>query len=196
MYIIQDNINNYNDNFYNNYNNLNNKDIEKINKLLKIENKKRFILSRHLLYNKLKEIYNLDFNNINIYYNNFGKPFIKECYFNISYSFDYVIVAISDKEIGIDIEKIRNPNLNSINLFCTDNEKKYIMSSRNKNKSFFEIFCLKEAYFKMLGTDLKKMKDIEFNIKNNKVLYHKNNLNIMLNNSINNYIIAIIEKED
>ena len=144
--------------------------------------------------NSLKEKYNLNLHKLNFTYNKFGKPFINNVYFNISHSYDYVCVVASNKEIGIDIEKIRKVNINICNFFSTENEKNYIINSKNQYKNLFKIFCLKEAYFKMLGSDLSKIKNIEFCINNN-IQNPKDNLNIILKYSILNYIIAIIERK-
>ncbi|MBQ8192726.1 MAG: 4'-phosphopantetheinyl transferase superfamily protein [Bacilli bacterium] len=194
MYFIYDNINNYTNNeFKTMFKSLNTNDKNKINKLINNQNKKLSILSKYLLKNILSQKYDLDYNNI--YYNEFNKPLIDGIYFNISHSNNYVAICFSDKRIGIDIEKIREVNLNIINSFCTEKEKKYILNSENKYKSMFEIFCLKEAYFKMLGTNLFNIKKIEFNINSNSIFSSSNkNINIKVNYDIPNYIITIIEE--
>ena len=193
MQMIYDNINNYTDNDYKDmFNYLNNNDKNKINKLIRINDKKLSILSKYLLKSILSQKYHLDYNKI--YYNKYGKPHIDGIYFNISHSNDYVVLAFSNNKIGIDIEKIRKVDLNIINNFCTTKEKEYILNSENPHKSLFEIFCLKEAYFKMLGTNLNDIKNIEFDINNKIISSSKGNLNIKLNYDIPNYIIAIVEK--
>ena len=195
MYLIYDNINNYSIKDYKFfYKILDSKDKLKINKLINIRDKKSTILSRILLLKILKEKYNLNLHKLSFTYNKFGKPFINNVYFNISHSYDYVCVVASNKEIGIDIEKIRKININICNFFSTENEKNYIINSKNQYKNLFKIFCLKEAYFKMLGSDLSKIKNIEFCINNN-IQNPKDNLNIILKYSILNYIIAIIERK-
>lgn len=193
MQFFYDNINNYSDNDYQKmYNNLSITDKNKTDKLLKNVSKKQSILSKYLLRSILSQKYHLDYNNI--YYSKFNKPLIKEINFNISHSFNYVVLIFSEKEIGIDIEKIRKVNLNIINSFCTDREKAYILNSNDIYKSLFEIYTLKEAYFKMLGTNLFNIKNIEFNIDKNTITSSISNLNIKLNYDISGYIIAIIEK--
>lgn len=195
MYLIYDNINNYSINDYKSFSKiLDAKDKLKINKLINMKDKKSTILSRVLLFKILKEKYNLNLHQLSFTYNKFGKPFINNIYFNISHSYDYVCVVASDKEIGIDIEKIRNVNINVCNFFTTENEKDYIVNSKKQFESLFTIFCLKEAYFKMLGSNLSKIKDIEF-LKNNNIQNPKENLNIILNYSILGYIIAIVERK-
>lgn len=187
MFYTYDNINSYKDNDYiEMYNSLNIIDKNKIDKLINTKDKKLSILSKYLLKSILSQNYHLDYNNI--YYNENGKPLIKGIYFNISHSNEYVVIVLSNNKIGIDIEKIREVDLNIINYFCTDKEKDYILKSNNKYKSLFEIYTLKEAYFKMIGTNLFNIKSIDsFNI---------DNLNINRIYDIPEYIITIIEKPE
>lgn len=194
MYFIYDNINNYtNNDFLTMFNSLNIDNQNKIKKILTDRDKKLSILSKYILKNILSQKYNLDYTNI--YYNEFNKPFIDGIYFNISHSNDYIVICFSENKIGIDIEKIRKVNLNIINYFCTKKEKKYILKSKNKYKALFEIFCLKEAYFKMKGTNLFNIKKISFNIQNKNIItIPKCNIKIKIFYDIPDYIITIIEQ--
>lgn len=58
-------------------------------------------------------------------YSEKGKPYVKglPVYFNISHSGDYAVCAVSDCEIGIDIEKIKPVNMRAAEKFATDDEK-------------------------------------------------------------------------
>ncbi len=187
MFYTYDNINNYIDNDYiDMYNSLNILDKNKIDKLINTNDKKLAILSKYLLKTILSQKYHLDYNNI--YYNENSKPLIKGIYFNISHSNDYVVVVFSSNKIGIDIEKVREVNLNIINYFCNDKEKDYILKTDNKYKCLFKIYTFKEAYIKMLGNNLFNIKKIDsFNI---------DNLNIKRIDDIPEYIITIIEKPE
>lgn len=198
MYFIYDKISNYNiDDYQFFYNNLNDVYKEKIKHLIHKKDKQLSILAQTLLSNIFMDKYFIDYKNTKIKYNKYGKPFVKFINYNIAHSNEYSIVAISNKRIGVDIEYIRKVDINTINYICTDNEKKYILNSKNKYKALFEIFCLKEAYFKMLGTGIINLKEIEFIINNNKIkCLQNNNINITLNYDINNYIIAIIEEKN
>ena len=62
-----------------------------------------------------------------------------------------VCCAVSDREIGIDIEKKREIRLDAAKRFACESELEYIGSSTER---FFEIWTLKEAYFKCIGTGL------------------------------------------
>ena len=94
-----------------------------------------------------------------------GKPYVENLgiHFNISHSGDYVICAVSESEIGIDIEKIKEVKDGLTEYICTEEEKNYIASCKDKEKKqrrFFEIWTAKEAYFKFLGTGLGDLKSI------------------------------------
>ena len=196
MYYIYDNINNYTSDEYSTfYNKLNNKDKNKVNLLIKDSDKNATILSRVLL-DKLLKYYNISYCDIEFKYNKYGKPYIDGIYFSISHSYDFVCCAVSDKNIGIDIEKIRNVDINTINFFCTDKEISYIKNSSDKYKSLFTLYCLKEAYCKMIGTGIRDIKNVEFFVNDSNISCNKDNVIIKLDYSINNYIIATVEKND
>ena len=141
----------------------------------------------------------IDYKTLKFQTNEYGKPYIegKNIYYNISHSHDYVIVAISNKEIGIDIEKIRKNPTSIINQIATDNEKAYILAdSENTNKRLFEIFTLKEAYFKMLGKNLNNILNIEFSIKGNSIICTDPNIHSEFITDIPGYVISFCEKKD
>ncbi len=85
--------------------------------------------------------------------NEFGKP---ECdnglCFNISHSGSYVLFALSESEVGCDIEEIRF--LKGIRLgkivFC-DNEMKLLGNAFDRLGTFFELWTKKEALLKCMG---------------------------------------------
>ena len=86
-----------------------------------------------------------------IIYNEYGKPYLEnnELYFNLSNSGEYSVCAISDSEIGIDIQKIILKN-KIIDKICTDEEKKLIKNEED----FTNLWVKKESYIKYLGIGL------------------------------------------
>lgn len=168
-----------------------------IDKYKNYETKTRTLVAEILL-NNLLASQNISYQNTKYFNNKYGKPYLKnsELFFNVSHSFDYVITTISNKEIGIDIEKVRKTSLKVINQFATSKEKKYILSSdKNIEERIFKIYTLKEAYFKMLGTNLNHILEIEFIIKNDKVYCSDKNVKVGFINDVKGYIIAYCEKK-
>lgn len=91
-----------------------------------------------------------------------GKPYAANCNskFNISHCGNLVVCAVSKNEIGVDIERIRNIRLKAAEKFASTNELEYIGNSLER---FFEIWTLKEAFFKCKGTGLgANIKNISF----------------------------------
>ena len=117
----------------------------------------------------LKEILEKEYNisNYEIIKNKNGKPYLRDnsIYFNISHKKDLIIVAISNNEVGIDIEYIDvNMELKQtlLNKFFSVNEINYI---NNDIEKFFEVFTKKESYIKMLGGRVAEIKYIDiFNL--------------------------------
>ena len=115
----------------------------------------------------------------------YEKPYIsdnKNIYFNLSHSGKMVLYAISDRELGVDIE-INDPtiDLNIAKHYFYNSEYENIMNSKNSPDEFFRYWVLKESYMKYtgLGMNLKldsfeiiiedeiKLKDDSENLKFN-----------------------------
>lgn len=195
-YIIR-NINDFNTEDINNfYDKIPKLKKDKISKFKNYESKVRSIIGEM----NLKELLakkNISYNSLDYYINKYGKQYLKndKIFFNISHSFDYVITAISNNEIGIDIEKVRQTPIKIINQFATEKEKEYILSSnKNIEERIFKIYTLKEAYFKMLGTNLNNILEVEFIIENDKIYCNDKNVKVGFINDIKGYIIAYCEK--
>lgn len=195
-YIIK-NINDYSDKEINNF--YNNIYIEKKNRINNFRNElktRQSVIGELLLSNLLDKYYNLDYNDLEFKFNKDNKPFIvnNNIFYNISHSSNYVITVVSDKEIGIDIEKIRETNIKSINYFASSKEKEYILLEHNNLfKRLFEIYTLKEAYIKMVGKSVFDIRNVEFTISNNHI--NCSDINVKCYSFIyDNYVISICEK--
>ncbi len=94
-----------------------------------------------------------------------GKPYLKNksVHFNISHSESLVAVAVSDRDVGVDLEKIREVNPKLTDRYFTENEKKYInVKSPDWQTRFFEVWTKKEAILKMSGLGLRvKLNELE-----------------------------------
>ena len=96
-------------------------------------------------------------------YNEFGKPSLKrkDIFYDISHSGKYVTCAISNKIVGIDIQK-HIEKFEEIISFFSISEKEYLASIPFQKlliKEFFKIWTVKESYVKFLGRGLYKELD-------------------------------------
>lgn len=96
------------------------------------------------------------FEAFHLMYGENGKPYfsdITDVFFNISHSGEYLILAWSHKEIGIDIEQMRNvlPKFPEKMLSSTDFSCWQKHSDLEKKKCFFELWTRKESIIKLHG---------------------------------------------
>lgn len=87
-----------------------------------------------------------------------GKPFIsgQKC-FNISHSGDYVVCAVSDFEVGVDVEKIERMSPRIMHKFLASEEIEALgsLSDADIPRFLCEKWVRKEAYLKLRGTGLR-----------------------------------------
>lgn len=84
-----------------------------------------------------------------------GKPTGEETEFNFSHSGDIAVCAVSDFPVGVDVEKIRDVNMDIARKKFCPSECEAIFSSANPTESFFEYWVKKESYVKALGEGLR-----------------------------------------
>ncbi|MFL2075907.1 4'-phosphopantetheinyl transferase family protein [Marinilactibacillus psychrotolerans] len=132
------------------------------------DDKKRCILGELLLHYSVKRILGYKNHELEIYQEKYGKPYVKDniVYFNISHSGEYVMCAISSKELGIDIEKHIEITENIFRFFH-EKERDYLNKVGKINRFFFDLWTQKESYIKYLGTGLNTPLD-SFYIANGK----------------------------
>ena len=93
-------------------------------------------------------------------------PKVKNLDFNIAHSGDWLVMAVGDSQVGIDIEKIRPLETDIAKGFFTAREFDYINKDPcQQNARFFEIWTLKESFVKAIGKGLiYPLKNIEFSV--------------------------------
>jgi len=109
----------------------------------------RAILSRKLGIHSASIVFNKSEN---------GKPYLenRKVNFNLSHSGDWVVMAMAEAEVGIDIELIRPINYRIAERFFSPAEVSVLNSKMKDDKLeyFFELWTLKESYLKLIGTGL------------------------------------------
>jgi 4'-phosphopantetheinyl transferase len=83
-----------------------------------------------------------------------GKPFFEDYpdfHFNVSHSEDLIAVAVSKRPVGVDIEILRDVNLEIAERFFSKKETRTTQTSRD----FLYVWTRKEALLKKTGEGLK-----------------------------------------
>ncbi|MBP6428890.1 MAG: 4'-phosphopantetheinyl transferase superfamily protein [Bacteroidales bacterium] len=89
-----------------------------------------------------------------------GKPFFlfnQSLHFSISHTKEFIAIALSDKPIGIDIEKKRKYNKAVVHRFFHPKEVELLEKTKDEEDQdilFTKIWTIKEAYVKCTGTGI------------------------------------------
>lgn len=175
----------------------NNMSEERQDEVAQIKNKHKKnlkIIADHLCRKAISDFCGVSPEEILFSKNSFGKPFAMNIpvHFNVSHSGDMVVCAVSDREIGIDIEKIKPFNIKAASKFATDEECGYIGSTEN---GFFEIWTLKEAYFKCVGTGLgSDIKNVSFNVTQNGIVCSESGFELCFYDVADGYICSVCQR--
>lgn len=166
-----------------------------------IDDRKRSLAGDLLTKKYLSKIYGVPKDQVEIKIGEHGKPYALNipAHFNISHSGNYVVVAISDRPIGIDLEMIDDFSAILAKKLFNDDELKYISEIGIKNKKsamqqhFFEIWTAKEAYLKYLGCGISGgINSLSFSLSNGKLVHNKNDISLTYDYSIPGAIIAVV----
>ena len=156
------------------FNKLNKVQKEKV-KEYSLRKKQNILLSEYLLYNYF-------FSSEEFFYNQYGKPYLKNKYFNISHADNYLLLGIADEEIGVDMQKITFKK--NVEKLFSEEEQNLLKTA--KEKMFTRYWVLKESYAKYLGVGISK-KILQETIKKKDVYFYEYE-------DLNGYMIAVCLK--
>ena len=127
---------------------------EKVKKLRHRDDKLRSIQVYLLLQEALSDWVGQNIEQAAMKYHSNGKPYLADypgIYVSLSHSGDYVVTAIADEEIGIDIQ-MHKGYLERVAKRClhTDEKRKlnHLKHLQDKEHLFYQIWTRKEAYYK------------------------------------------------
>ena len=90
-------------------------------------------------------------------FNDMGKPFYENGpYFNVSHSGQYIVMAVSNKDIGVDIEENNDKDMSSLIRIFNEAEAKMI----KEHADFYYLWCAKESLIKCIGSSINRIKEI------------------------------------
>lgn len=117
---------------------------------------------------------------IKIYYKENQKPYISpdvNLYFNLSHSGEYAVCAISEQDVGCDLQKIGELNMGFAKRFFTPHEYNFLLKEKNEcnqKKNFYRLWTLKESFMKVTGYGAKlPLKDFNISIQKEITVNHK-----------------------
>ena len=128
---------------------------EKALQYKKLDDRKRSVLAFVLLQRALREEYGIT-EIPEFVYNEFGKPSLPNLpiHFSLSHCKDAVACAVSDHNIGIDVESIVPYNPDVARRVCTADELEMLKQSDDKDVDFIKLWTAKEAISKYEGMGL------------------------------------------
>jgi len=89
--------------------------------------------------------------------NEYGKPSLKHSevlHFNLSHSGDWVVCAVDEQPVGIDVEEIAPVDLDISKHYFSKDEHEDLLSKPDQIAYFFTLWTLKESYIKIVGKGL------------------------------------------
>lgn len=90
-------------------------------------------------------------------FNDMGKPFYQNGpYFNVSHSGQYIVMAVSNKEVGVDIEENNDKDMSALIRIFNEAEAKMI----KEHADFYYLWCAKESLIKCIGSSVSKIKEV------------------------------------
>lgn len=114
---------------------------------------------------------------IEICYGSNSKPnFVDDCRvkFNISHSGDIVVCAVSDCEVGVDVEFVSNPIRQLMEGICSKQELEWLNQQGNV-ESHYCLWTYKESFLKCIGEGIKRIRNTISMVENGTLIKKFNN---------------------
>ena len=116
-------------------------------------------LGGELLLRRALEDCGLEAGELRYEYGDHGKPRLagqEEFHFSLSHSGSYVMLAVSERELGCDLEQITEPRLKVARRYFAREEWEHLSSTAGEEQTrlFFRYWTLKESFLKATGQGL------------------------------------------
>jgi 4'-phosphopantetheinyl transferase len=140
---------------------MNTDELARSKRYLQLKDRNRFIISRGALRTILGRYLNLRPSSIEFGLHQNKKPYIKNTsntppFYNVSHSGDWIVIAVSDSEIGVDTELVEQSFdfRDIIKDYFSLGEISYINENEAPCEGFFKLWTRKEALTKATGKGL------------------------------------------
>lgn len=131
-----------------------------VSKFTRASDYQRSVLGGALVQHMLQDRLGREKTDFDIIRNAYGKPYLKDyddLHFNVSHSGDWIVGAIGNQPVGIDVEKIGNVNMEIAKRFFHSTEYNALMACSGISDQlslFYDLWTLKESYIKAVGKGL------------------------------------------
>lgn len=112
----------------------------------------------------VQKTFNIPFHQQKITTDSYGKPYLinfPQIHFNISHSKGFVVCAVCDTPVGVDVQKITRYSPAIAKRICNDDELLRLINSSAQDSDFTKLWTRKESALKLYGTGI-----AQGNIKN------------------------------
>lgn len=152
-----------------------------------VKDKIRCLFAESLLRYILKKQYGFSNREIQIASTPHGKPYLQNCehiFFNVSHAGEWVVCAVGDSPIGVDVEYIQECHLPCAYRLFSEYEIQLLEkhSGLEQVELFYKIWTLKESYVKKIGLGLRcALETFHFETHHNIIqLYHRDQMDSTL----------------
>lgn len=135
--------------------------------------------------------------NIVFYRGENGKPLTRlSPFFNCSHSGDHVVCAVSEKEIGVDLERIR-PVHERMERTLSEAERCWLaaLPQAQRAEAFLRLWTLKESWIKCRGGRLMEFRQVEFVLQGDKLLSAPAGFTFSFPPAPAGYVLTVCERE-
>ncbi|XRJ97800.1 4'-phosphopantetheinyl transferase family protein [Latilactobacillus sakei] len=128
-----------------------------IENFIQLDDKLRSLLSRKLAEHAVCNFANVQESSLSFGNDHNGKPVLLShpyIHFNLSHCGDWIVCAVDERPVGVDIEKIVSWNLDTLEIFCDSSEVNNLITNQYQNQRYFQYWTIKEAMLKKVGVGL------------------------------------------
>ena len=120
--------------------------VQRLQGMKSIVHQQGFLAIRHLLLA-------VGYTDSDLFYDQNGRPYLSDGrYISITHSFNFAAIIIADEVVGIDLEKKRDKIQRIAAKFCSTSELLTANDSQDPINTLTEIWCVKEAVYKMCNS--------------------------------------------
>jgi 4'-phosphopantetheinyl transferase len=125
----------------------------------KKEDRVRTVLGEVLARSMLSDRLGMPMREMRFAPNAYGKPALAEdigIHFNVAHSGDWVVCAVGDMPIGVDVEQMAPIDMSLVEPAFSSEEQTYLRAvpAEQRLDRFYELWTLKESYIKAVGKGL------------------------------------------